>query len=77
MSMIDKQIKQNAIKTAADFKDWHHPQMSFYYGYIADAHSRDEEIEQLGKDYHDMFLTLANKIEQLRKSWTNIVERLS
>ena len=71
--MTEEQIKQNAIKAAADFKDWHHPQMSFYDGYIAGAHSRDEEIEQLGKSYHDMFLTLANKIEQLRKPWTNVV----
>lgn len=44
--------------------------------FIAGAHSRDEEIKELGKSYHDMFATLANKIEQLRKPWTNVVEKL-
>lgn len=44
--------------------------------FIAGAHSRDEEIKELGKSYHDMFATLANKIEQLRKPWSNVVERL-
>ena len=37
--------------------------------FIAGAHSRDEEIKELGKSYHDMFGALANKIEQLRRSW--------
>lgn len=45
--MTGEQIKQNAIKAATKFKDWHHPQMSFYNGYIAGAHSRDEEIKEL------------------------------
>jgi hypothetical protein len=44
--MTDEQIQQNAIKAAADFKDWHHPQMSFYNGYIAGAHSIQEHIEK-------------------------------
>lgn len=45
--MTEEQIKQNAIKAATEFKNWRHPQISFYDGYIAGAHSRDEEIKEL------------------------------
>lgn len=79
--MTGEQIRQNAEECASKIYGYPYTEeisckQHYIDGYITGVHSRDEEIEQLGKDYHDMFLTLANKIEQLRKPWTNVVERL-
>lgn len=75
--MTEEQIKQNAEVYAEERCIRYNEQYGACYdAYIAGAHSRNEEIEQLCKDYHDMFLIFANKIEQLRKPWTNVVERL-
>ena len=40
--------------------------------FAAGAHSRDEEIEELKKSYHEMFCTFANKLEQLRNPWISV-----
>lgn len=82
--MSEEEIKQNAEAYAS--KNAYIPEVfgvevssnkdDLKQGYIAGAHSRDEEIEQLGKSYHDMFLVLANKVEQLRNPWISVEERL-
>jgi hypothetical protein len=84
--MTDEQIKQNAIKAAADFKDWHHPQMSFYDGYIAGAHSRDEEINKLQEENLHMESLLSMhrkmtgeyelKLQKLCDPWISVEDRL-
>lgn len=65
--MTDEQIIQNAIKAATEFKDWYHPQMSFYDGYIAGAHSRDEEISRIQESLDECRRTLF----QLCNPWRN------
>jgi len=84
--MTEEQIKQNAIKAAADFKDWHHPQMSFYDGYIAGAHSRDEEINKLQEENLHMESLLSMhrkmtgeyelKLQKLCDPWISVEDRL-
>ena len=75
--MTDEQIKQNAEqyalkKTLISIDSFH----GMAESYLDGAHSRDEEIEQLRKSYHDMFITLAHKVEQLRNPWISVEERL-
>jgi len=71
--MTDDQIKQNAANYIDSLRDDNDMGKFDSYdieeAYIKGVQSRDEEIEQLKNDYHDMFCVLANKVEQLRNQW--------
>lgn len=72
--MTEEQIKQNAIKAAAEFKDWHHPQMSFYDGYIAGAHSLADEIKELKENLGSLQEQYDSLFEGFKKRGTKLGE---
>ena len=71
MVMTEEQIKQNAETYARQVTNSNSKKelCTTINDFIAGAHSRDEEIEQLKNDYHYMFCELVNKVEQLRNPW--------
>lgn len=70
----EEQIKQNAEKYAKYFDT--SGEITIYKiakeGYIAGAHSRDEEINAL----HDLLDTYERELDQLRNPWISVEERL-
>lgn len=83
--MTDEQIKQNALKAEKEHGNFNYQYQgeAFNKGYIAGAHSRDEEIEALEERIH--MLELASKVddylldaknERLRNPWISIEDRL-
>ena len=71
--MIDKQIKQNAKNFAINETGG----LAIKYfpcekGYIAGAHSRDEEINAL----HDLLDVYERELDKLRNPWISVNDRL-
>lgn len=54
--MTDEQIKRNALKAEKEHGKFNYQYQgeAFNKGYLAGAHSRDEEIEELKKELEDM-----------------------
>lgn len=82
--MNAEQIRQNAEKYTNSLRlstenppsDYH---IGIYDGYIAGAHSRDGEVENLENAMHSVneyCHQLRNKLYQLRNSWISVEDRL-
>lgn len=73
--MTEQQIKQNAMKmyeNASNAEDK-------IEAYIAGAHSRDEEIEELHQEVNELSQAYYGKcaeVDQLRNPWISVEERL-
>ena len=72
--MTVEQIRQNTWNdlgrySPCDENEW-------IDGYVIGTHSRDEEIKELKKSYHEMFYALTQKIERLRNPWISVKDRL-
>lgn len=85
--MTDEQIKQNALKSEKEHGNFNYQYQgeAFNKGYIAGAHSRDEEINEL-KDrierqkaiisFDDLNEeALRKELNQLRNPWISVEER--
>lgn len=79
--MTEEQIKQNAEEYANSMRlstenppsDYH---IGIYDGYIAGAHSRDEEIEQLKKAVSSAQKAMAELAEMIRNPRINVTDKL-
>ena len=79
--MTEEQIQQNALKAEKEHGNFNYQYQgeAFNKGYIAGAHSRDEEIGRMNTTirlYANQIAQLRKEIEQLRNPWISVKDRL-
>lgn len=79
--MTDEQIKQNALKAEKEYGNFNYQYQgeAFNKGYIAGAHSRDEEITRLSAEIENdnyVISKLQEELNKLRNPWISAEERL-
>jgi len=84
--MTNEQIKQKAFDEAVKYSSLGYEQTPFADGYIAGAHSRDEEIDELKGEIERQKAIIAiddlnekalrKELDQLRNPWISVKEML-
>lgn len=78
--MTDEQIKQNALKAEKEHGNFNYQYQgeAFNKGYIAGAHSRDEEVTRLSAEIEDdnyVISKFQEELNKLRNPWINAENR--
>lgn len=76
--MTEEQIKQNALKAEKEHGNFNYQYQgeAFNKGYLAGAHSRDEEVEQLRKALSSTQQAMAELAHMACNPWISVEDKL-